>query len=91
MHDPDPCCDPATDARAVKVICGPFGARGNKRFDLIGGEVNIAARLPTRNFAISAEAIRTLSAEGRALFKKHTPAITYIPTGDHRPSPMTKL
>jgi adenylate cyclase len=76
---------------AGEVVCGPFGARGNKRFDLIGGEVNIAARLPTRNFAISAEAFRTLSAEGRALFKKHTPAITYIPTGDRRPTPMTKL
>ncbi|MEO8706877.1 MAG: adenylate/guanylate cyclase domain-containing protein [Kofleriaceae bacterium] len=73
------------------VVCGPFGSRGEKRFDVIGGAVNIAARLPTRNFAISAEAFRTLSADGRALFKKHTPPITYIPIADHRPSPMTKL
>ena len=76
---------------AGEVMCGPFGARGDKRFDCIGGEVNIAARLPTRSFAISAEAFRALSPEGRARFKKHTPTITYIPTEDRRPSPMTKL
>lgn len=76
---------------AGEVVCGPFGPRGDKRFDVIGGEVNIAARLATRGFAISAEAFRTLSPECRTLFKKHTPPITYIPVGDHRPTPMTKL
>jgi len=76
---------------ACEVICGPFGGRADKRFDVIGQGVNLAARLPTRSFAISAEAFRTLSPAGRALFKKHTPPVTYIPVEDRRPTPMTKL
>jgi class 3 adenylate cyclase len=76
---------------AGDVVCGPFGPAGDKRFDIIGGEVNITARLPTRSFAISAEAFRTLTPEGRARFKKHTLPITYIPVDDRRPTPMTKL
>ena len=73
------------------MVCGPFGAAGDKRFDIIGGEVNIAARLPTRSFAISAEAFRTLSTEARTRWKKHTLPVTYIPLDDRRPTPMTKL
>ena len=76
---------------AGEVVCGPFGARGDKRFDVIGGEVNIAARLPTKSFAISAEAFRALSPDARTRFKKHTPPVTYIPVDDRRPTPMTKL
>ncbi len=76
---------------AGEVVCGPFGPRDDKRFDVIGGEVNIAARLPTRSFAISAEAFRCLSKDLRTRFKKHTPPITYIPSDDRRPTPMTKL
>ena len=72
------------------VVCGSFGARDDKRFDVIGGEVNIAARLPTRSFALSAEMFRALGSDGRALFKKHTPPITYIPIEDRRPSRVTK-
>jgi class 3 adenylate cyclase len=74
-----------------EVMCGPFGPRDDKRFDVIGGEVNIAARLPTRSFAISAEAFRALSKDARTAFKKHTLPITYIPIADRRPTPMTKL
>jgi class 3 adenylate cyclase len=76
---------------AGDVVCGPFGPSGDKRLDVIGCEVNIAARLPTRSFAISAEAFRALSKEGRARFKKHTQPVTYIPADDRRPTPMTKL
>ncbi|HEX7699887.1 MAG TPA: hypothetical protein VF403_04170, partial [Kofleriaceae bacterium] len=76
---------------AGDVVCGPFGPVGEKRFDVIGGEVNITARLPTRSFAISAEAFRALSKEGRARFKKHTLPVTYIPEGDRRPTPITKV
>jgi adenylate cyclase len=76
---------------AGDVVCGPFGARDDKRFDVIGGEVNLAARLPTRSFALSAEAFRCLSPAMRARFKKHTLPITYIPSEDRRPTPMTKL
>lgn len=75
---------------AGDVIAGLFGPRDAKRFDIIGREVNLTARLPTRAFALSAEAFRCLSPEGRALFKKHTPPITYIPLDDRRPSPSAK-
>jgi adenylate cyclase len=76
---------------AGDVICGPFGAKSDKRFDIMGREVNLTARLPTRGFALSAEAFRCLSPEGRARFKKHTLPITYIPVDDRRPSPGAKL
>ena len=76
---------------AGDVACGPFGATGDKRFDIMGREVNLTARLPTRGFALSAEAFRCLSAEARARFKKHTLPITYIPIDDRRPSPAAKL
>jgi class 3 adenylate cyclase len=76
---------------AGEVVCGPFGARAEKRFDIMGREVNLTARLPTRGFALSAEAFRCLSPEGRARFKKHTLPITYIPVADRRPSASAKL
>ena len=69
------------------MVCGPFGPRDDQRFDVIGGEVNVAARLPTRSFAISAEAFRCLSKDARARFKKHAPPVTYIPSDDRRPTP----
>ena len=43
------------------VVAGAFGARGDKRFDVIGDTVNVAARLQTRAFAMSAETFRLLS------------------------------
>src|SRR5262249_44957833 len=70
------------------VVVGPFGP--DKRVDVIGREVNLTARLQTRSFAISAEAFRTLSKDGRALFKKHTAPVTYIPLDDRRPSLLAK-
>jgi hypothetical protein len=76
---------------AGDVVCGPFGPRADKRFDIIGREVNLTVRLPTRGFALSAEAFRCLSAAARARFKKHSMPITYIPVEDRRPSPTAKL
>ena len=61
-----------------QAIAGPFGGKGNKRFDVIGSTVNAAATLREKPFCISAQAFRQLSAEGRKHFKKHTPPITYI-------------
>jgi adenylate cyclase len=77
-------------AHAGTVVAGGFGPAGDKRFDVIGDEVNVAARLQTRGFAISAQAFRLLSAEARKRFKKHTPPITYIPVEDRHPSNVTK-
>jgi class 3 adenylate cyclase len=72
------------------VVCGPFGPRDAKRFDVIGSDVNVTARLQTKAFALSAEAFRALSKEGRARFKKHTPPITYLPVEDRRPARFAK-
>jgi class 3 adenylate cyclase len=82
-----------TSYLVVKLHCGDVvaGEFADKRFDVIGGQVNIAARLPTRQFALSAEAFRALGKETRARFKKHTLPVTYIPVDDKRPTAMTKL
>ena len=77
-------------AHAGTVVAGGFGARGEKRFDVMGDEVNVAARLLTRSFAISAQAFRLLSPDTRKRFKKHTPPITYIPVEDRHPSNVMK-
>lgn len=72
-------------AHSGSVIAGSYGGRDDKRFDVIGDEVNVAARLATRSFALSAEAFRRLSPATRRRFKKHTPPITYIPVEDRHP------
>jgi class 3 adenylate cyclase len=77
-------------AHCGSVVAGPFGGHDEKRFDIIGDEVNVTARLPTRSFALSAEAFRRLSPDARKRFKKHTPPITYIPVEDRRPSNVAK-
>jgi adenylate cyclase len=61
-----------------KVIAGPFGGRDEKRFDVIGKEVNACARLPNPGFALSAPAFRALSAKGQAAFKQQAPVV-YFP------------
>jgi class 3 adenylate cyclase len=66
------------------VAAGPFGSARDKRFDLVGRNVNIAATLDTRSFALSVEAFRQLAPETRRRFKKHTPPITYIPVEARR-------
>jgi adenylate cyclase len=73
-------------AHAGTVIAGPFGARNDKRFDVLGDEVNTTARLATRGLALSAQAFRWLSAPARKQFKKHTPPLLYIPVEDRRPA-----
>jgi class 3 adenylate cyclase len=70
---------------AGTVVAGPFGAAADKRFDVIGTEVNVAATLVSRGFAMSPDVFRKLSAAARKAFKKHTPPQTYIPLADERP------
>lgn len=67
-----------------EAVAGPFGDDGT--FDVIGSDVNIAATIPSRTIALSADAFRCLSPEDRTAWKKHTPQICYIPTDDPRPS-----
>lgn len=60
----------------VKIHCGrcwagPFGGRKDKRFDVIGREVNACARLPGTGFSLSPAAFRKLSSGARRRFRKH--------------------
>ena len=61
------------------VAIGLLGTRTDKRLDIMGQHVNLCARLESHGFAITPEAFRKLKAETRKFFKKHTPAIRYIP------------
>jgi len=70
---------------AGTVVEGGFGAPSEPHHDIIGVAVEVAARLDTRGFALSAEAFRQLSPTTRQLFKKHTPPVTYLPVDDRRP------
>jgi adenylate cyclase len=67
------------------VVCGPMGTRTDKRFDVLGETVNIAALLKSNGLAMTPQVFRKLDAASRKLFKKHTPPITYIPvTESHK-------
>lgn len=67
------------------VVCGQVGTRTDKRFDVFGETVNIAALLKSNGLAMTPQVFRKLDARTRKLFKKHTPPITYIPvTESHR-------
>ena len=59
-----------------------MGPRGDKRLDIYGETVNIAATMNSNGLAISPQAFRKLEPATRKLLKKHTPPITYIPTDE---------
>ena len=61
------------------VACGPFGTGTDKRFDVYGETVNIAALTPSQGLAVTAQVFRRLAPETRKLLKKHTPPVTYLP------------
>ena len=52
------------------VIVGEFGPPNQKRFDVIGKAVNVAARLGRRGFTLSGQAFRRLSPKTRERFDK---------------------
>ncbi len=67
------------------VIAGAYGAAGDRRFDIIGAEVNTAAMLDHAGLALSVAAFRKLSPALRTRFKKHSAPVTYIRLEDpHR-------
>ena len=82
-------CRLAVKAHFGMVIAGPFGAVGDKRADVIGKAVSVAAMLDSTGVTLSVEAFRKLGPEVRARFKKHTPPITYIRLQDPRRSRST--
>ncbi len=59
------------------VLAGSFGPPGQERFDVIGKNVNIAARLGRRGITLSQQAFRCLSSEGRERFEKISRPTTY--------------
>lgn len=61
------------------VMAGQFGRPGCQRPDVLGANVNHTAMLPSKGFALTPQAFRSLSKPSRELFKKHTLPITYIP------------
>lgn len=61
------------------VAAGKVGTKDNKRPDVLGQTVNIAAMTPSKGFAMTAQVFRKLSKETRTFFKKHAPPMTYIP------------
>lgn len=64
------------------VVAGPYGARDDKRFDVIGQAVNTAAMLETTGVTLSAEAFAALSPATAARFKPHAAPVTYVRQGD---------
>ena len=66
-----------------EVVAGEFGP--GRTYDVIGNDVFVAFTLPARTLSVSAEAFRKLSPDARALLKKHTEPVVYIPVGDPRP------
>lgn len=74
-------CRMLVKAHAGTAMLGRFGGR-EKRLDVLGQEVNLTATLPSRGVAISVQAFRALGPDGRRRFKKHTPAVTYIPVDE---------
>jgi adenylate cyclase len=77
-------CRLVVKAHFGTVVSGPFGPAGDKRYDVIGKTVNVAASLDGKGVALSVAAFRKLSPALRRRFKKHTPPITYIRVEDRR-------
>jgi adenylate cyclase len=72
-------------AHIGEVIAGYMGSDNYKWPDIIGQAVNLCATLNSNGFAMTPELFRKLEPAERQLFKKHTAAVTYIPTTEpHR-------
>jgi class 3 adenylate cyclase len=77
--------DIVTKLHIGPVAVGRVGSPGEEIIDVYGRTVNIAAALPSSGLAVTPAVFRSLQAETRKLFKKHTPPITYIDADDQRP------
>jgi class 3 adenylate cyclase len=67
------------------VAIGPVGGPGQEIIDVYGKTVNVAAQLDSTGLAMTPAVFRSLPAEARQGFKKHTPPVTYIDCDDRRP------
>ena len=68
------------------VAIGLVGSPGQEIIDLYGKTVNVAAAVPSAGLAMTPAVFRSLQADTRRLFKKHTPPISYIDAEDRRPA-----
>ena len=71
----------------VKIHCGTvvegeYGARADRRYDILGKAVNTAARLQGSGLVLSEEAFERLGPEARRRFKKQATPPTYIRVDD---------
>ncbi len=82
LHDNSMSCGHYFKVHFGPVMAGPIGTRTDKRLDVFGETVNIAAMLKAGGIAITPQVFRKLGPETRKLFKKHTPPITYIPVDE---------
>jgi len=71
-------CRHTIKAHFGPVVCGPVGPRGDRRFDVYGETVNVAALLNSQGLAITEPAFRKLKARTRRLFRKRAVAATYV-------------
>ncbi|MBI2206763.1 MAG: adenylate/guanylate cyclase domain-containing protein [Candidatus Rokubacteria bacterium] len=77
-------CRLVVKAHFGTAVAGPFGAAGDKRYDVLGKAVNTAATLDGTGVTLSVAAFRKLSPPMRKRFKKHTPPVSYIRLEDRR-------
>ena len=79
-------CRLVAKAHFGPVAAGEFGTGSDRRYDVLGKTVNVAARMDTNGVALSVEAFRQLGSDTRRRFKKHTPPVSYVRQEDsHRP------
>jgi adenylate cyclase len=67
MKDRDWVCRFEARIHAGEAIAGEFGPKGNRRYDVLGREVNAAAMLKGSGIVASFEATKLLSPETKAL------------------------
>jgi class 3 adenylate cyclase len=67
------------------VAIGRVGSPGQEIIDVYGKTVNLAAGVQSTGLAMTPAVFRSLQADTRRLFKKHTPPISYIDVADHHP------
>ncbi|HYX01410.1 MAG TPA: adenylate/guanylate cyclase domain-containing protein [Reyranella sp.] len=67
------------------VALGQVGGPGAEILDVYGKTVNVAAQLDSKGLAMTPAVFRSLPAEARQAFKKHTPPVSYIDCDDRRP------
>lgn len=79
MKDRGHACREVIKIHFGEVFCGPLGPASDKRFDIYGQTVNIAAMTKSKGIALTPQAFRKLEDSTRKLFKKHTPPVVYIP------------